>query len=114
MKPFARSERVGGLLHEVLSDILKKEIRDPRLDMTTITAIKLSGDLKHAKVYFTTPGNPEARNRAIDGFKSAAGYLKKKLAGQLGLRYMPALEFYYDESLDYGAHIDQVLKSIKK
>lgn len=114
MKSFPRSERVSGLLHEVLSDVLTKEIRDPRLEMTTITAIKMSGDLKHAKVYFTTSGSPEARNKAMDGFKSAAGYLKKKLAGQLGLRYMPALEFYYDESLDYGAHIDHVLKSIKE
>ena len=114
MKPFQRSERVGGLLHEVLSDVLRKEIRDPRLERTTITAIKMSGDLKHAKVYFTTSGGPEERDGAMDGFKSAAGYLKKKLAGQLGLRYMPALQFYYDESLDYGAHIDQVLKSLQK
>ncbi len=114
MKPFSRAERVGGLLHEVLSDVLKKEIKDPRLEMITITAIKMSGDLKHAKIFFTTSGNPDAKNDAIEGFNSAAGYLKKKLARQLGLRFMPALQFYYDESFDYGAHIDEVLKSIQK
>jgi ribosome-binding factor A len=113
MKPFSRADRVGGLLHEVLSEVLKKEIGDPRLEMVTITGVKMSDDLKQAKIYFTTSGNPEARSGAIDGFKSAAGYLKKKLGRQLGLRYMPALKFYYDESLDYGAHIDQVLKSIQ-
>ena len=114
MKPFSRADRVGGLLHEVLSDLLKKEIRDPRLEMTTITAVKMSSDLKNAKIYFTMPpGSPEARNGAAEGFNSAAGYLKKKLARQLGLRYMPALKFFYDESLDYGAHINQVLKSIQ-
>jgi ribosome-binding factor A len=73
----------------------------------------MSDDLKQAKVYFITPGNPEARSEAIDGFNSASGYLKKKIGRQLGLRYMPVLKFYYDESLDYGAHIDQVLKSIQ-
>jgi ribosome-binding factor A len=113
MKPFSRADRVGGLLHEVLSEVLKKEIGDPRLEMVTITGVKMSDDLKQAKIYFTTSGNPEARSGAIDGFNSAAGYLKKKLGRQLGLRYMPALKFYYDESLDYGAHIDQVLKSIQ-
>jgi len=113
MKPFSRAERVGGLLHEVLSDILKKEIRDPRLDMATITAIKMSGDLKLAKVYFSVSGGPDAVRNAMDGFNSASGYLKKKLACQLGLRYMPALKFFYDESLDYGARIDSVLKSLQ-
>jgi len=113
MKPFSRADRVGGLLHEVLSTVLRKEIQDPRLEMVTITAIKMSDDLKHAKVYFATASGPEARDGAIEGFNSAKGYLKKKLARELGLRYMPALKFYYDESIDYGAHIDRVLKSIQ-
>jgi len=112
MKPFSRAERVGGLIHEVLSELLKKEIKDPRLEMITITAVKMSDDLKQAKVYFAISGNPEAKTGAIEGFNSAAGFLKKKLGRQLELRYMPALKFFYDESLDYGAHIDQVLKSI--
>lgn len=111
MKPFSRADRVGGLLHEVLSDVLKKEISDPRLKKTTITAVKISDDLKHAKIYFITDSS-ETKDAAMNGFRSAEGYLKKKLAQQLGLRYMPALKFHYDESLDYGARIDNVLKSI--
>ena len=114
MKPFSRAERVRGVLHEVLSEVLKKEIRDPRLETVTITGVKMSDDVKHAKVYVTASGNnATAKNDALEGFGSAAGFIKKKLARQLGLRYMPALKFYYDESLDYGAHIDQVLKSIR-
>jgi len=113
MKPFSRADRVGDLLHEVLSDVLKKEIKDPRLDMATITAVKMSGDLKQAKVYFSISGGATAIRNAMDGFNSASGYLKKKLASQMGLRYMPALKFFYDESLDYGARIDDVLRSLK-
>jgi ribosome-binding factor A len=113
MKPFARSDRVCGQIHKVLSDILLKRIKDPRLKSATITDVKMSRDLRIARIYFTTTGNKNSVEEAIEGFKSAIGYVKRTLAGQLGLRYMPELRFFYDESFDYGSHIDKILKDVK-
>ena len=113
MKPFARSDRVSGQIQKVLSDILLKKIKDPRLEGATITGVKMSRDLKFARVYFVTSGGKENMEEAIEGFKSALGYVKRKLAAQLGLRYMPELRFFYDDSFDYGSHIDKIIKSVK-
>jgi ribosome-binding factor A len=113
MKPFARSDRVCGHIQKVLSDILLKRIKDPRLEFATITTVKMSRDLRIARIYFTTTGDKKSSEEALEGFKSAIGYVKRTLAGQLGLRYMPELKFFYDESFDYGSHIDKILKDVK-
>ncbi len=113
MKPFARSDRVCGHIQKALSDILLKKIKDPRLEFATITNVKMSRDLRVARIYFTTTGNKKSAEEALEGFKSAIGYVKRTLAGQLGLRYMPELNFFYDESFDYGSHIDKILKDVK-
>jgi len=113
MTLFSRAERVGGQIQKILAEILLKNIQDPRLEMTTITAVKMSKDLKIARIYFTVTGGKSNAEEALKGFKSAAGFLKSSLAGELDLRYMPALNFFYDESFDYGERIEKVLKSIK-
>jgi ribosome-binding factor A len=65
-------------------------------------------------VYFVTSGGgKESIKEAIEGFKSALGYVKRKLAAQLGLRYMPELRFFYDDSFDYGSHIERLIKAVK-
>jgi ribosome-binding factor A len=113
MIPFSRADRIGGLIQKILSDILKKEIRDPRLKMTTITGVTVTRDLKLARIYFTTPDSKQKKEAATIGFNSARGYIKRTLAHALDLKYMPDIEFYYDESLDYGAHIDELIKLTK-
>ncbi|MBU4185121.1 MAG: 30S ribosome-binding factor RbfA [Proteobacteria bacterium] len=112
MKSFPRSDRVGGHIQRVLSELLQKDIKDPRLEMVTITDVELSDDLREARIYFTTSA-PKNINRAMKGFKSAHGYVKRILAKHLGLRYMPNIEFLYDESFDYASYIDKLLKSTK-
>ncbi len=113
MTLFSRADRVAGQIQKILSEILIKDIKDPRLDMATITGVKMSRDLKLARIYFTISGSNKSAEDASKGFKSAAGYLKRTLASQLGLRYMPDLAFFYDESFDYGAKIDTLLKTLK-
>lgn len=112
-RPFNRAERVGGQVQKVLADLIRKDIKDPRLAEATITGVQLSRDLRIAKVYVAAYGNGNRGQDVISGFESAKGYIKRRLAGELGLRYMPDLKFFYDASFDYGAHIDQVLKSIR-
>ncbi len=113
MKPFARSDRVSGQIQKVLSEILLKKIKDPRLENASITDVRMSRDLRIARIYFVTSGNKKNIEEAAQGFQSALGYVKRTLARKLGLRYMPDLKFFYDESFDYGSHIDNVLKAVK-
>jgi ribosome-binding factor A len=113
MIPFSRADRVGGLIQKVLSNILKKSIKDPRLKMATITGVKVSRNLKQARIYFTISGGSQKKGAAIKGFNSAHGFIKRTLAHELELKYMPDIKFFYDESLDYGTHIDELIESIK-
>ncbi len=113
MSPFSRADRVGGLIQKVLSNILNKNIRDPRLKMTTITSVKVSRDLKQARIYFSTFGGIQKKGDTIEGFNSAHGFIKRTLAHELDLKYMPHLKFFYDESIEYGAHIDELIESTK-
>lgn len=112
MKPFPRSERVSGHIQKVLSDILQKNVKDPRLEMIVITDVKMSRDLRTARIYYTTSSGGKDTAEVTEGFKSALGYLKRQLSRELGLRYMPDLKFLYDESFDYASHIDEILKTI--
>jgi ribosome-binding factor A len=113
MIPFARSDRVSGLIQQVLSEILKRDIGDPRLKMATVTEVEVSRDLKLARIYFTTPGGKQKKDEAIKGFNSARGFIKRILAQEIDIKYMPDIKFFYDDSLEYGAHIDELIKLTK-
>ena len=112
MTPFSRADRVSGLIQEVLSNLLKKDIHDPRLKMATITNVKMSRDLKLARIYFSIHGGSAKVEAAAKGFESARGFIKRSLARKLSLRYMPDLTFFYDESFDYGSQIEELLKRV--
>ena len=114
MKPFSRSDRVAGLIRQVMAELLQKEIRDPRLNQVTITGVKVSRDLRIAKIYFATAGDETLRHAALEGFEQARGFVKRELAQRLMLRYMPDLKFFYDDSIDYGARIEHLLKVAKQ
>jgi len=114
MKPFSRSDRVGGRIKQEIALLLNKQISDPRLSGTVITGVKMSSDLRLAKIYFSISGGEKGRQDAMAGFERARGFIKRELAQRLGLRYMPDLKFYYDESIDYGNRIEQLLKSVKE
>lgn len=112
MKEFSRADRVGSLIAKHLSLILKKHISDPRLEMATVTGVKVSADLKHARIYFCVTGDESRIKQAHEGFESALGFIRRMLAPELGLRYMPKLAFIYDESFEYAAKIDRLLGSL--
>jgi ribosome-binding factor A len=112
MIPFSRADRVSGLIQKILSDILTKQVADPRLKMTIITAVEMSPDLKLARIYYATSGKAQEVEAATTAMNKAQGFFKRKLARQLHLRYMPELKFYYDESYEYGSHIEQLLKTV--
>lgn len=109
---FKRADRVGGEVQRELSDLLLKEIRDPRLDSVTILRVSITDDLRSARIYFSVAEGEERKLSALAGFKSASGYLRLKLSRRLELRHMPELEFLYDESFDRASKLNKVLKEI--
>ncbi|PID73958.1 MAG: ribosome-binding factor A [Desulfobacterales bacterium] len=123
MKPFDRSERVAALIQRVISETLRKHIKDPRLAAATVTGVSMSRDLRNARIYFTVSAGPSAASDetersaaaedARNGFAAARGFLKRTLSRELDLRYMPKLQFAYDSSFDYGSRIDAVLHSLQ-
>jgi ribosome-binding factor A len=114
MKPFARSDRVAGLIRQILAELLLKHIKDPRVAQSTITSVKVNKDLRLAKVYFACTGGKQDQTAALQGFNRAKGFVKRELAHRLELRYMPEIKFYYDDSIEYGARIEALLKAVKQ
>ena len=108
-----RSDRVADLLIELISELLRKEIRDPRIGAVTLTGADVSKDLRHARIYFNLLGRCESRKDVLAGLKSAAGFIRSKVGKQLNLRFVPTIEFFYDESEDEAQRIDDLLKQVK-
>jgi ribosome-binding factor A len=110
---YQRSDRVGDLLVELIAELLRKAIRDPRLGAVTITAAKVSKDLRHARIYFSLLGGRDDKQEVLAGLESATGFIRSKIGKQLNLRFVPTLEFFYDETPDEAQRIDDLLKQVK-
>lgn len=111
---YQRADRVGELIQEVVAELLRRDIRDPRLRAVTLTGVKVSRDLRHARVYFNLLGDQGDRGEVLAAFKGATGYIRSKVGKELNLRFVPAIEFSYDDSEDEAQRIDQLLKQVKE
>jgi ribosome-binding factor A len=105
-----RMRRVDEAMREVLSDAITSELKDPRVGFVTVTAVDTSPDLRHARVFVSVLGNEPVRRRSMDGLRSAHGYLQKRVASELRLKHTPTLEFAYDDTVDRGQRINQLLE----
>lgn len=111
---YKRAERVGDLLREIISEIILKDLNDPRFDLITITGVEITDDLRFATVFFSAMGDKAKEEESLIGLQRAAGYIKKRLGKELRLRYIPQLVFRVDRSFEYGSKIDRLLKDIQK
>lgn len=109
-----RSDRVADLIKTELSDILLKEVRDPRIGSVTITGVELTYDLRSAKVFFVRMGEDVGSHELQESLQNASGFLKRELGKRLQLRYVPALNFLYDRSFEYGDRIEKLLHQVKQ
>ena len=108
-----RQRQVGELLHEEISQLLQREVKDPRLGFVTVTGVDVSPDLRQARVYVTVLGDKEDAKKALAGLASAASYFRSILRHTLSLRYIPELTFKFDTSLEQGMRIDALLDQIE-
>jgi ribosome-binding factor A len=96
----------------MVSELLIKGLKDPRIGFVTITGVKITDDLHLATAYFTVIGSDEEKKATGEGLQSARGFIRKELGKSLHMRYVPELIFRYDESVEYGSRIETLLKEI--
>lgn len=94
--PNPRATRIAGRIQEIVASLVTTRLKDPRLDMVTITDVKVTGDLQHATVYYTVYGDEKRQADARRGLQSAKGNIRSQVGGQLGLRLTPTIEFVAD------------------
>jgi ribosome-binding factor A len=104
-----RMRRVDEAVRAVLSDAISKDLQDPRVGFVTVTGVKTSPDLRHARVYVSVLGDEQAREASLVGLRSAHGFLQGMIASELTLKHTPALTFEYDESVDRGMRISHLI-----
>ena len=109
-----RIDRIEEQLRIELSEIIEREIHDPRIGLTTITAVKVSPDLRHGRVFVTVLGDATQRKKALEGLRSAASFVRRSLSKRLHhMRRIPELSFDYDESVEKVIRIEELLDQIK-
>jgi ribosome-binding factor A len=109
-----RMRRVDEAVRAVLSDAIGRDLQDPRVGFVTVTGVKTSPDLRHARVYVSVLGDELARTETLAGLRSAHGLLQGRLASELALKHTPALTFQYDDSVDRGMRITELIDEVRE
>jgi len=105
---------VGGQLREEISRAVQRTVKDPRIHGVTVTDVELSSDLRYARVFYSLIGEDSRRAEAQEGLKSATGVIRREVGRNLQLRYVPDIEFFFDESLGNAEHIESLLRQIRE
>jgi ribosome-binding factor A len=108
-----RPQRLGDLIQRELSELIRQEVRDPRVGMITLTSVDVSPDLSHAKIYFTMLDKAHLDD-TLDGLKKAAGFLRSQLAKRIKMYTTPQLRFAYDESVERGDQLSRLIDSVTR
>ena len=109
-----RPEQVAETLREVITDGLAREVRDPRIGRVTVTAVLVTGDLSHARVMVSVPGDDGEQARALEGLQSAARFLRSRAARTLSTRIVPELHFEIDKGLTHATRINELLEGLRR
>lgn len=105
-----RMRRIDESMRNVLSEVIAGGLQDPRIGFVTVTSVRTSTDLRHAKVYVSVFGSEQDRSDSLDGLQSAHGLLQARVARALRLKHTPTLTFIYDESVDRGMRMTELLQ----
>jgi ribosome-binding factor A len=101
--------RVNEVIREVLGAAIATDLKDPRIGFVTITSVETSPDLRHSRVFVSVLGTPEEREATLDGLRSAHGVLQSKIASEMRIKRTPTLDFQYDDTIDQGMRITELL-----
>ena len=110
-----KNTRINGEVLRELSNIIRGEIKDPRINpMTSVVAVEVAPDLKTAKAYISVLGDEESQKSTIAGLKSAEGYVRRELARRINLRNTPQITFILDQSIEYGVKMSKMIDDVTK
>lgn len=110
-----RTDRLNSLLKEVISEVIRKDVRNPHVnELVTVTRVQISKDLHYAKVYISVIGSETEKAETIDALKSAAGFIAVQSSQKVVMRYFPELTFRLDDSVDKHMRIEELLHEISK
>ena len=112
-KNSVKNTRINGEVHKELSNIIRGEIKDPRIHpMTSVVAVEVAPDLKSCKAYISVLGDEKAQKDTLAGLKSAEGYIRTKLARSVNLRNTPEIRFIMDQSIEYGVNMSRMINEL--
>jgi ribosome-binding factor A len=109
-----RMRRVDEAIRQVLGDAVSGDLKDPRVGFITVTDVRTSADLRHARVYVSVLGDAQRRQASLDGLRSAHGFLQSRVARELRLKRTPTLEFTYDDTTDRAMRVDALIDEIER
>ena len=109
-----RSEKVEQFIKEELSEILRREVNDPRIGFVSVTDVEVSVDLRHARVFVSVLGDTDAKTATMSGLESALGYIRRELGQRLQMRFTPHITFKLDESIERGSRVMKLLGEVTK
>jgi len=110
-----KNTRVNGEVQRELSNIIRREIKDPRINpMTSVVAVEVAPDLKSCKAYISVLGDEKSQQDTLAGLKSAEGYIRRELARTINLRNTPEIRFVLDQSIEYGVNMSMLIKDVNK
>ncbi len=109
---YKRAERVSDQMKQEIADILMRKIKDPRVGFVTVTEVDLADDLRNAKVFVSVYGAEKAAT--LKGLDSASAYIRSELGKRMRMKYIPELLFRFDDSVERGAHINELLHEIQE
>src|SRR5919199_1911398 len=112
--PSTRKRRVQELLVHEISEIVRREIKDPRVGFVTITDAEVSPDLRHARVFFSVLGDAAQQEETTRALNRAAGFVRSEFARRSEMRFVPEIRFAFDPSAERGARISQLLEQVKQ
>lgn len=107
-----RPNRLAETLKEEISQLIRVELKDPRIGFVTLTSVEVAGDLAHAKVYISVLGTEDEGKISLEVLNRAAGFVRSEIGKRIRLRHVPAIVFVYDPSIEHGAHIAKLLKDV--
>jgi ribosome-binding factor A len=110
-KDFPRARRVADQIQRELPELIRQEVKDPRVGMLTITEVEVNRDMEFAKVFFTTLGGQPEHDACLQGLQRASGFLRSQLSHRMQLRVVPKLTFVYDRSVEYGMQLTHLIEA---
>ena len=113
-KEYSRSQRVVEQIRRELAELIRLEVKDPRVGFITLTDVEITPDYAHAKVYFTNMTGEDDVPEILQGLRRASGFLRRELGRRIRIHTIPELQFHYDRSVEDGSRLSQLIDAVVK